>query len=388
MKRIGSKIMMIHFIFACASVFLTIFISYRTVNSILLEYASSLGTACAEIEAKEIDSWLKEKTTLLESIAVQIENAEYNNEEHIQKILENAVKADPSFYSFFIGFENGRLMDANGWIPPADYNTLERPWYREAIDANRIIFTSAYIDKKKNTRVKAIAMPLHMQGRNAVLAANIPFDTIRKQIQSIRFGETGYCILMDGDCIVLVHPEINNEMKPLDEARNDLSMKIQEHAWKGNKGTTVIQSGKKVELLVHVPIQSNDWTLLLLAPIEEFQGPAKEMSRQLIAVITLLMGFIIAISYILGKKISISQEKQLEEVEKIACRENLAAGSEISPKDYVGKPVGNEVSTKKEKHIAGTEEVYDIAGQIDEIAAHLEKGVRSFKIKRDAEGGE
>jgi len=226
MKKIGPKIMMIHLIFACVSVFLILFISYRTVNSILLEHASSLGTACAEIDAKEIDSWLKEKAAILESVAVQIEDAEFNDEERIQKILKNATKADPSFYSFFIGFENGRLLDANGWIPPADYSSLERPWYREALNANRVIFTSAYIDKKKNARVKAIAMPLHAQGNNAVLAANIPFDTIRKQIKDIRFGETGYGILIDGDGIVLVHPVENNEMKPLEAVRKDLNMQI------------------------------------------------------------------------------------------------------------------------------------------------------------------
>ncbi|MGE5630882.1 MAG: cache domain-containing protein [Caulobacteraceae bacterium] len=380
MKKIGLKILMIHLIFVCVSVSLALFISYRTVNSILLEHASSLGTACAELEAKEIDSWLKEKLTLLESVAVQIENGESNDEAYIQKILENAAKADPSFYSFFIGFENGRLMDANGWVPPADYNTVERPWYREAIDANRIIFTSAYIDKKKNTRVKAIAIPLHAQGMNAVLAANIPFDTIRKQIQGIRFGKTGYGILVDGDGIILVHPEGNNEMKPLEEDQKDLNINIQENIRNTIKGTTLIRSGKKEELLVHVPIQSNDWVLLLLAPIEEFQGPAKKMAGRLIAAITFLMGLIIFISCLMGKKFSVSLKKALDDAERIADIESLTKGNEVNLKDDTGKTIGNEAFKRKEKHIAGTEEVYDIAGQIDEIAAQLEKGVRSFKI--------
>jgi hypothetical protein len=35
---------------------------------------------------------------------------------------------------------------------------------------------------------------------------------------------------------------------------------------------------------------------------------------------------------------------------------------------------------KREAHIAGTEEVCDIAGQIDKIAARLEKGIKAFKL--------
>lgn len=73
MKKIDSKILMIYFIFASVSVFLTVYISYRIVNSILLEHASSLGTACAELEAKEIDSWLKGRTTLLQSTREYLE---------------------------------------------------------------------------------------------------------------------------------------------------------------------------------------------------------------------------------------------------------------------------------------------------------------------------
>jgi methyl-accepting chemotaxis protein len=381
MKKIGSKILIIHFIFSCALVFLTLFISYRTVNSILLEHASSLGTACAEIDAKEIDSWLEEKIALMERIAVQIENVEYNNEESMQKILENAAKAEPSFYSFFIGFENGRLIDANGWIPPEEYNIFERPWYREAIDANGIVFTSAYTDKKKNTRVKSIAMPLHIQGNNVVLAANIPFDAIRKQIQSIRFGETGYGILMDGDGIVLVCPEKNNEMKPLEAVRKDLDMQIKENTLKNQKGATVIRNGKNIELLVHVPIQCNDWKLLLLAPIEEFQGPAKKMFRQLITIIILLLGLMIIISYLLERRLSKPPDKVIEVDETITERDSASVAG-VSTDDFERKRC-NETLVRKEVHIAGTEEVYDIAGQIDEIAAQLEKGIRSFKIKKE-----
>ncbi len=384
MKKFFSKIIVFQFIFVFVSVILILFVSYRTVNSILLEHAFSLGMACAELEAKEIEGWLKEKTNLLESIAIQVENTESNEEGPIQKILENAVKADPSFYSFFIGFENGKLIDANGWIPPSDYNSAERPWYRDAADANRSIITAAYIDRKKKVQVKTIAMPLNVRDMNAVLAANIPFATIRKQIQDIRFGETGYGILLDGDGIILVYPEENNEMKPINEVRSDLSMQLQESISKDQKGTAVLRSGENTELLVHVPIQSNDWKLLLLAPIEEFQGPAKEMTRQLMAIIILLLGFMLIISYLFVKKASKPPENAVEEVES-AIGSDMGNPSDMGTglKDGLLKSAEDGASVRKERRISGTDEVYDIAGQIDEIAAQLEKGIQPFKIKKE-----
>jgi len=380
MKKVDLKLLMIHIIFAFASVFLTVFVSYRTVNSILLEHASSLGTACAETEAEEIDSWLKEKTALLKSIAIQIENTEPGDEGYIRHILENAVKTDPSFYSFFIGFEDGSLMDANGWIPPAGYDALERPWYREASAANGLVFTSAYIDVKKNTQVKAIAMPLHIQGKNAVLAANIPFDVIRKQIESIRFGETGYGVLTDDAGIVLVYPDEKKGIEAMEAFQKSINVQVQGNTWKSSKGTTVIQSGAQKALLVQVPVAANGWKLLLAAPLEEFQGPAKKMSCRLLIITSFLTGLMVIISYLLGRRLSKQPDEGTKPSIAIAGRDSgketdAAAGA-------FEKACRSEAPVRKERHIAGTEEVYDIAGQIDETAAQLEKEVKAFKIRQ------
>ncbi|HWR61330.1 MAG TPA: cache domain-containing protein [Clostridia bacterium] len=380
MKKADLKLVMIHIIFAFASVFLTVFISYRTVNGILLEHAFSVGTACAETEAEEIDSWLKGKTALLKSTAVQIENTEPGDEGYMMRILENAVKTDPSFYSFFLGFEDGSLMDANGWIPPDGYNTLERPWYQEASAANGLVFTSAYIDVKKNTQVKAIAIPLHIQGKNAVLAANIPFDVIRKQIEGIRFGETGYGVLTDDAGIVLVYPDEKNGSKAMEAFQEYINVQIQENTWKGGKGTTVIRSGEQKALLVQVPIMTNGWRLFLLAPLEEFQGPAKKMSSRLLITISFLMGLMITISYLLGRRLSKQPDEETKPAVVIAgsdsCKESGTSD------DAFEKVCCNEAPVRKERYIAGTEEVYDIAGQIDETAVQLEKEIKAFKIRQ------
>lgn len=380
MKRADLKLLMIHIIFAFASVLLTVFVSYQTVNSILLEHAFSVGTACAETEAEEIDSWLKGKTALLKSTAIQIENTEPGDEGYMRRILENAVKIDPSFYSFFLGFEDGSLMDANGWIPPAGYNTLERPWYREASAANGLVFTSAYIDIKKNAQVRSIAMPLHIKGKNAVLAANIPFDVIRKQIEGIRFGETGYGVLTDDAGIILVYPDEKNGTKPMEAFQKYINMQLQENIRKGNKGTTVIHSGEQKALLVQVPIMTNGWRLLLAAPLEEFQGPAKKMSSQLLITISFLMGLMITISYLLGRRLSKQPDEETKSAIVIAgrdyCKESDASAGAFE------EVCCNEAPVRKERHIAGTEEVYDIAGQIDETAAQLEKEIKVFKIRQ------
>lgn len=412
------------------------------------------GTASAKYNAERIEAWAVEKAASLERTAVHISNIHKFDEETIQRMLQNAAEADGSFFSAFIGFDDGQFMDGRGWIPPQDYDVISRPWYREAKGANHVIFTPGYMDKNKNKIVNAIAVPINIQGKTGVLAANIAIDSIIDQVNEIKYGKTGYGMVLDDKGVIISHPNKKYIMKPVRQILRDENERLCNAIQNEISGIETIVLDDVEQLMVYTPIPSCRWKLILLAPLSEFQDPAKNMLKSLILVLGICLMMIILLGVYVGKLISNPVRKMIEGVSKIATG-NLMEDIDITSEDELGKlsvalnkmrknlfhimqeiqndsnlifvnaqklldamdmedegvsdqedvfmvkkekqPVESPLQSKHEpimeskenaknamrpsqNQIAGTDEVYAIAEQINNIAERLKKEIDLFKI--------
>ncbi|WZL73824.1 methyl-accepting chemotaxis protein [Clostridiaceae bacterium 35-E11] len=454
MKKITTQIIIILLVFSCVIACFTIFISYDTITKIIKEQALMAGTTSAKYNAERIEAWTVEKAASLKRTTVHIENIYKFDTETIQRMLQNAAEADGSFFSVFIGFDDGQFIDGRGWIPPQDYDVITRPWYREARKENDVIFTRGYIDKNKNKIVNAIAVPIDIQGKKGVLAANIAIDNIIDQVNGIKYGKTGYGMLLDGNGMIISHPNKKYIMKLVEKVLKDENSKIWHTIQKETNGIQTILLEDVEQLMVYTPISSCQWQLILLAPLSEFQDPAKNMLKSLILMLGICFMAIILLGIYVGKAITNPVRKMIASVSNIATG-NLLEDIDITSEDELGKlsvalnrmrknllntiqeiqndsnlifinaqklldvmetedgkldhqekisavkeekqPIASPLNSKSQpimeskenttedmhpsqNQIAGTEEVYAIAEQINHIAERLKKEIDLFKI--------
>ncbi|WP_169833026.1 cache domain-containing protein [Geosporobacter ferrireducens] len=457
MKKISMKFIIPLLGISCVLAITTILISYTTVSGIVKEQAAASGIVSAQYNAEIIETWFKEKIASFQRTATHIERLDYFDERMISTMLKDAAEADDSFYSVFIGFEDGSLIDGKGWVPPETYNASLRPWYKAAQEEKGLVITHLYIDQNKKNMVASIAVPIVIQGVNGVLAANIPIDYILGRAGEIIYGKTGYGILADKHGLIISHPSQSYIMHNIADVFGNYEVIHLDKTYRDNIIVETVIIDEIKNLVVRVPIKTCSWELLLIAPLLEFQDPTKQMLKYLMITLGICLLLMIGFGVVIGRSMAKPLERIIAEVAKLAngdlrnnieigskdefgllsdelnqMRKNMKAmlqdiqnesillfrktgsllrsieerhdeqyksgeGSDVNmmEKDKAG-PANTmtkeqiaakqsylqetEMEENRTKKIAGTEEVYAIAEQINNIADRLEKGIRSFKI--------
>lgn len=309
--------------------------SYIIFSRFMYEQAGSIGLESAKYNAEKIETWGREKIASLERTAAHIESLEDFEIYNIQKMLQDAIKADTSFYSVFIGLENGQLIDGHGWIPAEKYDATERPWYQIAQEANKATFTTVYIDKNKGEMVTSITVPIKLGEMKGVLAANIPIENILRQVNRIQYGKTGYGILLDKSANIIAHPNKEYAMQPFENVYQGRQEEWFEKIQSNVRGVeNIFQNGEK-QLLVYSIIPSSNWRLLLFAPMTEFKGPVNKMLVYLVIITLACLAGMMILGFFLSKSMSQPIEKIIEYVSKFA-KGDLTEDVEIVSSDELG----------------------------------------------------
>ncbi|HYE80903.1 MAG TPA: sensor histidine kinase [Clostridia bacterium] len=334
LRKIRTKITLALVLVTVLTAVLIGLISYLIFRDVLYSQAADLGMKAAQYNAERIQGWAKEKIASLERTGVHISSMAVYDEAEVQGMLQDAAEADPFFYSVFIGYENGKMLDAKGWIPEAEYNAAQRPWYQLAITANTTVFTPVYLDKNKKNLVTSIALPIRLSGSEGVLAANIPVSNITQQVKSISYGKTGFGILLDRDGMVIAHPEKQYVLQPLQKVFDFTPRTLLNIQRPFPTVETVILRNRK-HLLVSVPIEACDWKLLLIAPEAEFLAPVHEMLVYLFSILGIILGLMILLGTYWGRRMSLPIEKMIHSVQRLS-EGDLTEPLEIVSEDEFG----------------------------------------------------
>lgn len=112
--------------------------------------ALELSQASLDRTSNAISAWVNEKTASLNVVGISCEN-ELSEKLTIQKLCEKLINYDKDFYDVYFASANspndgGFFIDGSGWVPPSDYNWLEREWYTGALAKSSFYYTDPYID--------------------------------------------------------------------------------------------------------------------------------------------------------------------------------------------------------------------------------------------------
>jgi methyl-accepting chemotaxis protein len=144
-------------------------------------------------------------------LAILQEN-ESVDEKRIQKYLADLLEFNKSkkVMDVFVGFESdGLLISGNGYIPPSDYDSRTRTWYKKASLERKPVMTEPYIDLDTNTLVATSAIPVYgMDGKLiCVIGVDISLENLTSKIKTASVLSMGYGVLLAPDGLVLEHPD-------------------------------------------------------------------------------------------------------------------------------------------------------------------------------------
>ena len=160
----------------------------------------------------------------------------------IQSLLAMVQKAHENYNSIKIGTRDGGFIEAPSRKRDVGYTPLDRPWYTAALaKPDEVIITEPYVTKKGEP-VTSVAKAIHGPGGAVIgaLAIDVYLKRLSELVAGIKFGESGYLIVIAPDGTVLANPK----------HPESIMKKINEEGGATYEGIDTLKSGEQTELNV------------------------------------------------------------------------------------------------------------------------------------------
>ncbi|MEJ8799733.1 methyl-accepting chemotaxis protein [Trinickia caryophylli] len=200
----------------------------------------------------------------------------------------------------------------------AHYDPRVRPWYQLAMTApDKVVRPAPYLNASSagGAIISFASAVKNPQGEViGVLEGDITLDGFAKLTNGIRFGQTGYLIVVDNNGKILVDPRDKShefkEMKGLGDGYQQLAAAADGLA-------TVDMNGASYQAFTYTSPR-NGWKYYALIPNAEMMAAANRLTATLIGVGLLVLAVALAITVALGRKMTTPLRKLAGSMYEIA----------------------------------------------------------------------
>ncbi|MDD4802444.1 MAG: methyl-accepting chemotaxis protein [Syntrophomonas sp.] len=182
------------------------------------------------------------------------------------------------------------------------------------------------VSKVSNTMVVFFATPIKANNQVVGALIGIMDGTALSEITNkIKFGQSGYAALLDGDGTFIAHPDnelILNQTNYLNELKDDPSaanlLGLISKMVAGERGTGAYTFDGEAKEMGFAPIEGTNWSLFLAASTNEVMSGMNTL-RNGIAIASLLLLFLgIFVASILGRQIAKPIGQTVEKLQQMA----------------------------------------------------------------------
>ena len=362
-------------------------LTFSVLTAVALFLVSSLGyfytahqlTESIQNEMREIvnthvstlDGWLDSKVKILDTSANTVNLSSVRKEDLSESHFSGFKRVDEELSDLYFGTVDGRMIDGSGWIPPADYDPRNRPWYRAAVQADKMVFTDPYVDMTTGKMAISVAMPIKDEKGKliGVLAEDILLDTIKKTIDKINLRGQGNAFLLDSSGLVLIHPDgelvLKNvaELEGIGGAENTLKeLLTTEQGFVNYKH----QGVQKIMFYQKIPISG--WTLGVAVPMAVIYQPLEELRHQFTMLTLGVMLLVIGVCLYVAREITKPMLNLTRAARQIADG-NWDVQTDIKGKDPMGN---NEIAQLAREFNLMARRLAEMMEQRDQAARELQ----------------
>jgi methyl-accepting chemotaxis protein len=182
------------------------------------------------------------------------------------------------FMSTYVGDEQGVFTSVPNQPLPEGYDPRKRPWYQDAVKADKMVLTDPYADASTGNLIISAAIPVKKDGKlYGVAASDFSLTSLVDMVKSVDMGGKGSAFLVKQDGTILVHSDGNLVTKTLKDAFPNQTPTI----GSGITETTFADANVLVSFLPIKGLPRDDWYLgvqidrdLAYASVGEFRTAA------------------------------------------------------------------------------------------------------------------
>ena len=278
-------------------------IGYFTAYDNLSEAVNEEIVANVNAERELVDGWLKEKAKPVTSQAdlmTEVEKAtwlQFDNED--MQLLLSVAASDKDIQEMTRGDENGMFLPYYSPDETGKTDPRKRPWYAQARDAGKTVYTDVYTSKSTGDLVVSAVAPFYGENKEfrGAICGDITLTVLKDQVQRIKYRNEGigYIIEKTGKLLATSGKE-----QPMSEARDIKGI--------GDKLDSMFQSGSGYfvyddadgvnQMLAYTTVPTTGWLIAMAVPTDFVFAPLHRM--RLIYGVLIVVGFILIVGMCLS----------------------------------------------------------------------------------------
>lgn len=190
----------------------------RTVTELLIEKSfdfikersEDINISLGDIE-KDLESLGKSKE--IENVLTLTGDERVND---LLKRLGEYVQTHDGVNHVYLGRNDGKMYIYPNVQLPDSYDPTQRPWFKDTINTEGFNWSEPYFDIATGKLIGTLSIPVHMNEESVgVLALDLDLTSIYEETMNMRFGESGYLVLLDENGTTISHPNKDLIGKPI-----------------------------------------------------------------------------------------------------------------------------------------------------------------------------
>ncbi len=158
-------------------------------------------------DSEKINGWFNEQISMIKTFGGDLVSV--GGMEEFRQMTYTQRKNNEHFTTVYIGFSDDTAIFSDDWQPPDDWKATQRPWYKDAIAANKTVaYTSPYLDATTDQMVVTGSLDIGIvNGMQTVCSVDILIDVLIDIVSKMETPKGGYVFMVDKEGNILTHPE-------------------------------------------------------------------------------------------------------------------------------------------------------------------------------------
>ncbi len=294
-------------LFIFSAFFLMVSVSYFYVSNIVQNQVYMLGEATMDTVETAVTASLHQTeirfANMVRDVEALVQRGESNEtvRNYLQDIHNEYVSDQqnmPDFMKIY-GYFDKEFLDGSDWVPPADYNPVERPWYVGAVqDKTKIYFSEPYIDA--DTGEMCISFSKQIADSEGifygVLALDLRLSRITDYVETQQLDHQGYGVLISNTLHFTSHQNsalLGGSVREAGKGYSHLADLLEARQPVSAERFSDVDGTDSIAFFRTI---FNGWHIGLIIPRSNYYGQVYQM-----AIALLIMGIVLmcALSYLL-----------------------------------------------------------------------------------------